>query len=401
MSQFVFSFGTHLGMSMLVPIGTHFYFHLGHTWASPLGHAHVGPNWDPLLFSFGTHLGLPTWACPCWSQLGPTFILIWDTPGPPHLGMPMLVPIGTHFYFHLGHTWASPLGHAHVGPNWDPLLFSFGTHLGLPTWACPCWSQLGPTFIFIWDTPGPPHLGMPMLVPIGTHFYFNLGHTWASPHGHAHVGPNWDPLLFSFGTHLGLPTWACPCWSQLGPTFIFIWDTPGPPHLGMPMLVPTGTHFYFHLGHTWASPLGHAHVGPNWDPLLFSFGTHLGLPTWACPCWSHLGPTLIFIWDTPGPSHLGMPMLVPIGTHFYFHLGHIWASPLGHAHVGPNWDPLLFFIWDTPGPSHLGMPMLVPIGTHFYFHLGHIWASPLGHAHVGPNWDPLLFLFGTHMGIPM
>ena len=135
----------------------------------------------------------------------------------------------------MGHTWALPLGHSHVGPNWDPSLFSHGTHLGILTLAFPCWSQLGPIFIFTWDTPGHSHLGIPMLVPIGTHLYFHMGHTWAFSHGHSHVGPNWDPSLFSHGAHLGIPTWAIPSRSQLGPIFIFIWDTPGHSHLGNPM----------------------------------------------------------------------------------------------------------------------------------------------------------------------
>ena len=135
----------------------------------------------------------------------------------------------------MGHTWALPLGHSHFGPNWDPSLFSHGTHLGILTLAFPCWSQLGPIFIFTWDTPGHSHLGIPMLVPIGTHLYFHMGHTWAFSRGHSHVGPNWDPSLFSHGAHLGIPTWAIPSRSQLGPIFIFIWDTPGHSHLGNPM----------------------------------------------------------------------------------------------------------------------------------------------------------------------
>ena len=101
------------------------------------GVAHIGPMWGAqvgpttfcLMGPHGTHLGTPTWAFPCWSQLRPIFILTWDTSGHSHLGTPMLVPIGTHLYFHMGHTWAFSLGHSHVGPNWDPSLFSHGTHL--------------------------------------------------------------------------------------------------------------------------------------------------------------------------------------------------------------------------------------------------------------------------------
>ena len=159
----------------------------------------------------------------------------WDTLGHSHLGIPMLVPTGTHLYFHLGHIWAFPLGHSHVGPNWGSSLFSHGTHLGIPTWAIPSRSQLGPIFIFIWETPGHFHLGIPMKVPIGTHLYFHMGHTWAFSLGHSHVGPNWDSSFFSHGTHLGIPTWAFPCWSQLGTIFIFTWETPGHSHLGIPM----------------------------------------------------------------------------------------------------------------------------------------------------------------------
>ena len=131
---------------------------MGHTWALPLGHSHVGPNWDPSLFSHGAHLGIPTWAIPSRSQLGPIFIFIWDTPGHSHVGIPMLVPIGTHLYFHMGHTWAFSLWHSHVGPNWDPSLFSHGTQVSTPTWAFPCTSQLRPTFIFTWDPSGYSHM---------------------------------------------------------------------------------------------------------------------------------------------------------------------------------------------------------------------------------------------------
>ena len=150
------------------------------------------------------------------------------------------------------------------------------------------------------------------------------------------MGPITFCLTGPHGTHLGTPTWAFPCWSQLGPIFIFTWDTPGHSHFGIPMLVPIGTHLYFHMGHTWAFSRGHSHVGPNWDPSLFSHGAHLGIPTWAIPSRSQLGPIFIFTWDTPGHSHVGIPMLVPIGTHLYFHMGHTWAFPLGHSHVRPN-----------------------------------------------------------------
>ena len=185
-----------------------------------------------------------------------------------------------------------------MGPTTFCLTGPHGTHLGTPTWAFPCWSQLGPIFIFTWDTSGHSHLGIPMLVPIGAHLYFHMGHAWAFPHGQSHEGPNWDPSLFSYGTHLGIP-----------------------------MLVPIGTHLYFHMGHTWAFPLGHSHVGPNWEPSLFSHGTHLGIPTWVFPCRSQLGPIFIFIWDPSEHSHLGIPMYVPIESHFYFHMGPKWVLP--------------------------------------------------------------------------
>ena len=152
----------------------------------------------------------------------------------------MLVPFGTHLYFHTGTTWVFPLRHSHVGPNWDPTLFSYGIQLGTRIWAIPCWSHLGPIFIFIQDT----------LI-------------WTPPIGHSHVGPNWDPHLFLYGIHLGTPVWAFPCWSQLGPTSLFTWDTLGHAHLGIPMLVPHGTHIFFHVGYTWACTLRHSHVGPK------------------------------------------------------------------------------------------------------------------------------------------
>ena len=180
---------------MLVPIGTHLYFFLGTTWLFPLGHFHVSPNWDPPLFSHGIHLGTPT--------------------------CPMLVPIGTHISFRIGYTWALPLGHSHVGPNWDPYLFSYGIYLGIPNWAFPCWSQLGPTSFFIWDTPGHSNLGIPMLVPVWTHIFFHMGYTWVHLLWHSHGRPTWDPHLFSCEIHLGTHTWAFPCWSQIRPIFIF------------------------------------------------------------------------------------------------------------------------------------------------------------------------------------
>ena len=174
----------------------------------------MGPTTFCLTGPHGTHLGTPTWAFPCWSHLGPIFIFILVQPGYSHLGIPMLVPIGTHLYFHMGYTWALAFGHSHVGPTWDPYLFSYGIHLGTPNWA-------------------------------------------------SHVGPNWDPHLFLYGIHLGTSIWAFPCWSQLGPTSFFTWDILGHAHLGIPMLVPHGTHIFFHVGYTWACTLGHSYVGPK------------------------------------------------------------------------------------------------------------------------------------------
>ena len=175
-------------------------------------------------------------------------------------------PIGTHYIL----TGFVPLGHSHVGPNWDPSLFFLGYNLVIPTCAFPCWSQLGPIFIFSWVQPGYSHLGIPMLVPIGTHISFRMGYTWALPLGHSHVGPNWDPHLFSYGIHLVTPIWAFLCWSQFGPTSFFTWDTPGYTYFGIPMVIPHGTHIFFHVGYTWALTLGHSHVGPKWGPYLFS-----------------------------------------------------------------------------------------------------------------------------------
>ena len=75
-------------------------------------------------------------------------------------------------------------------------------------------------------------------------------------------------------SHLGIPMLV-----QLGPMFIFTWDTPGHSHLGIPMQVPIGTHLYFYMVPKWALSLEHSHVRPNWDPLLFSHGTQGGTPT--------------------------------------------------------------------------------------------------------------------------
>ena len=177
---------------------------------------------------------------------------------------------------------------------------------------------------------------------------------------------------------MGTPTWAFPCSS------------------------PHGTHIFFHVGYTWAFSLGHSHVGPIWDPSLFSYGYNLGTPTWAFPCWSQLGPTSFLMWETPGRSHLGITILVLLGTHIYVHTGYIWAGPngthiifnmgytwarpLGHSHVRPPIGPTSFFMWDTPGRSHLGIPMLVPIGTHIYLHFSMFL---LGSPYV-PIWAFLL-----------
>ena len=94
------------------------------------------------------------------------------------------------------------------------------------------------------------------------------------------VGPTSDPFYVFQLKPTSLP---CPCWSQLGPIFIFIWDLHGHSHLGILMLVPLGTHLYFHMGFIWVLLLWHVHAGPNWDPHLISPGTQLGIPTWAFP----------------------------------------------------------------------------------------------------------------------
>ena len=170
------------------------------------------------------------------------------------------------------------------------------------------------------------------------------------------------------GANMGIPTWAFPCWSHLGPTSFFTWDTLGHYHLGIPMLVPSGTYIFFHMGYTWALPIGHSPVVPNWDPYLFSYGIHLGTPNWAFPCCSQLGPIFIFI------------------------LGYTWAPPMGHFHVGPKCDPHLFFIWDTLGHAHYGIPMFIPHGTHIFFHVGYTWALTNG-THIYFHFS--LFLLGS------
>ena len=171
-----------------------------------------------------------------------------------NVGLPMCDTSGSH----LGPILYFPTG-AHFTPKWVPCLF---LKVGLPT--------LVP-------------FGEPKWDPLCFVQWAHMGHTWALPLGHSHVGPKWDPLLFPYSLYLGIPTWACPCWSQLGPIFIFIWDLHGHSHLGILMLVPIGTHLYFHMGFTWALLLWHAHAGPNWDPHLISPGTQLGIPTWAFP----------------------------------------------------------------------------------------------------------------------
>ena len=159
--------GTHLGPKWAAkwvphgqPSGTHYILSGGPTWANvglPMCHisgsqlgptyyfptrTHFTPKWVPCL---NLKVGLPT-LVPCgepkWDPLHFVQPATWDALGRSHLGILMLVPIGTHLYFRMGHTWAFPLGHSHVGPHWDPSLFSYGTHLGIPTWAFPCWSQL-------------------------------------------------------------------------------------------------------------------------------------------------------------------------------------------------------------------------------------------------------------------
>ena len=242
-------------------------------------------------------------------------------------------------------------------------------------------SQLGPTYYFPTRTHITPKW-VPCLHESGV---AHIGPIWA-----AQLGPTTFYLSGPLGAIMGIPTWAFPCWYHLGPIFIFTWVQPGYSHLGIPMLVPIGTHIFFHMGYTWALPLGQPHVGPIWDPSLFSYGIQLGSPNWAFPCWSQLGPIFFFIQDTLRHSNSSIPMLIPIGTHIFFHMGYTWARPLGHSHVCPTWDPHLFFMWDTPGHSHSGIPMLVQHGTHIYFIFHCFYLArhmfPSGHSCCYSKW---------------
>jgi hypothetical protein len=58
------------------------------------------------------------------------------------------------------------------------------------------------------------------------------------------------------------------------------------------------------------------------------------------------------IWALSGQAHMGMHIWDPYGTH----IGLIWASPYGYAHMGP--------IWALSGQAHMGMPILDPYGSH-------------------------------------
>ena len=130
-------------------------------------------------------------------------------------------------------------------------------------------------------------------------------------------------------------------------------------------------------------------------------GANMGIPTWTFPCWSHLGPTSFFTWDALGHSHLGIPMLVPIGTYFFLSYGICLGTPTWAFPCWSQLGPIFIFMRDTFGHPQLGNPMLFPIGTHIYFHMGYTWAPPIGHSHVGPKCDPYLFLYGIHLGTPI
>ena len=122
------------------------------------------------------------------------------------------------------------------------------------------------------------------------------------------------------GAAVGLPM-CDTSGSQLGPTFYFPSGSHFTPkwvpclHLKkrLPTLVPYGQPNWYPLrfvrgtllGPTWAFPLGHSHVGPILDPSLFSFGYNLGIPIWAFPCWSQLGPTFKPLPTCPHPTHVG------------------------------------------------------------------------------------------------
>ena len=164
------------------------------------------------------------------------------------------------------------------------------SHMGKPT-AAPC----GPTRQNVVSPTRAAQVG-PTLQPT----WAPSGSNVAFPLGYFHVGLIMDPSLFSYRYNLGIPTWAFPSWSQLGPTFIFTCNTLGHFHLG----TPTWGSLFFHTGTNWVFPLGHSHVGPNWGPHLFSYGIHLGTPTWAFPCWSQLRPTSFFTWDILGHAYV-------------------------------------------------------------------------------------------------
>ena len=128
--------------------------------------------------------------------------------------------------------------------TWDPLGAQVGCEVS-HTWA----TQVGPTTF----CPAGPHgadVGLPMCDTSGSH----LGPTFYFPTG-THFTPKWVPSL---QLKVGLPT--------LVPYGHPNWD---------PLRYVQGAH----LGSIWAFPLGHSHVGPIWDPSLFSYWYNLDIPT--------------------------------------------------------------------------------------------------------------------------
>ena len=122
----------------------------------------------------------------------------------------------------------------------------------------------------------------------------------------------------------------------------------------------------------------------TWDPLGAQVGCQVG-PAWA----AQVGPTT-FCQAGPHGAQVALPMCETSGTQ----LGPTYYFPT-RTHFTPKWVPCLNF--------KVGLPTLVPFGEpkwdplHFVrrAHMGHTWALPLGHSHVGPNWDPSLFSHGT------
>ena len=142
----------------LDPLGAQVGCKVGPTWAAQVGPTtfclagpHGAPEGLPMCHTSGSHLG-PTF----YFSTGTHFTSKWVSCLNLKVGLPTLVPYGQPNWdplcfvkgAHFGPIWAIPLGHSHVGPIWDPSISLYGYNLGNPTWAYPCWSQLGPTFIY-------------------------------------------------------------------------------------------------------------------------------------------------------------------------------------------------------------------------------------------------------------